>query len=388
MPPSRYDLRGVSSDKNEVHAAIRNLDSGLFKNTFCKILPQPFHAQSKRGMILHADTAGTKTILAYLYWKETGNLEAWKGIAQDALVMNLDDMACCGLTDEFVISNTILRNKKLIPGEILEAVISGTTEFIDSMRSMGIKIHHAGGETADVGDVVRTMDVGFTAYGELDLENVFVNQIQPGDEILGLASDGQTTYETKYNSGISCNGLTSARHDLLDVSYADMYPESYDPLVPKDLVYSGSYTLTDQVEGYEMGDLLLSPTRTYLPFLKSLFRERITGLHGIIHATGGGHSKVLKFVDQLHIVKNNLPPLPPIFKALQSVGRYSLAEMYKVWNMGVRLELYGSQEAIQHAAHLAASFHINAYRLGYVEHTDGLSKVTMAHEGQNWVYSA
>jgi phosphoribosylformylglycinamidine cyclo-ligase len=391
MEQSRYEKRGVSSDKNEVHKAIKKLDHGLFKHSFCKVLPDPFSANEENAIILHADTAGTKTILAYLYWKETGDLSVWKGIAQDALVMNLDDMACCGVTNTFVLSNTILRNKKLIPGEVIEAVIEGTIEFIEKMKQFGVNIQHAGGETADVGDVVRTLDVGFTAYTQTTKSIVFENQIQAGDLILGLASHGQTTYENEYNSGIGCNGLTNARHDVLSNVYAQLYPETFDDGIASSLVYSGQYRMTDKYDlddrSFSIGKLLLSPTRTYIPFLKELFRSKIKGLHGVIHCTGGAHSKVLKFVSGVHIIKDNMPKPAPIFEIIKACSSNDDAEMYKVLNMGIRLEIYGDQYATDQAAYLADQFGIQNQIIGTVKSSnDNYSKVTMRVNGNEWNY--
>lgn len=386
MEPSRYDQRGVSPDKNEVHQAIKKLDHGLFENTFCKIISNPFSEKADDCMILHADTAGTKTILAYLYWRETGDLSVWKGIAQDALVMNLDDMACSGATDKFVISNTILRNKKLIPGEVLQEIINGTIEFIDSMKKYGVSIHHAGGETADVGDVVRTVDVGYTALAHLNKSQVFENNIQPGDHILGIHSFGQSNYETEYNSGIGCNGLTSARHDVLDQSYADTYPESFDNAINKKLVYSGKYKMTDNYESHMIGKLLTSPTRTFLPFLKEMFTENMEGIHGIIHCTGGAHSKVIKFAKHVNIIKDNLPDPAPIFKIVQECSNTSNEEMYKVLNMGIRLELYGDPKALARAKAIASSLGLSNQFIGRVESSD-TTMVTMRKADQEWIYA-
>jgi len=391
MEQSRYEKRGVSSDKNEVHKAIKRLDHGLFKHSFCKVLPNPFSENEDDAIILHADTAGTKTILAYLHWKETGDLSVWKGIAQDALVMNLDDMACCGVTNEFVLSNTILRNKKLITGEVIEAVIEGTIEFIEKMKLYGVNIHHAGGETADVGDVVRTLDVGFTAFAQTTKSEVFENQIRGGDLILGLASHGQTSYENDYNSGIGCNGLTNARHDVLNKEYAHLYPESFDSGIDSSLVYSGKYRMTDTYnlagKTYSIGNLLLSPTRTYIPFLKELFRSKISGLHGVIHCTGGAHSKVLKFVSGVHIIKDMMPLPAPIFEIIKECSGNDDSEMYKVLNMGIRLEIYGNESAIGRASQIASQFSIQNQIIGRVESTgDNNSVVTMCVNGKEWNY--
>ncbi len=392
MEPTRYESRGVSSDKKEVHQAIKMLDPGLYKNAFCKILADPFASDDDSAMILHADTAGTKTILAYLYWRETGDLSVWKGIAQDALVMNVDDMACSGATSEFVISNTILRNKKLIPSSVLEAIIQGTMDFVDAMAKEGIKIHHAGGETADVGDVIRTIDVGFTAYTKLPRKKVFLNNIQAGDLILGLGSYGQTTYEASYNSGISCNGLTSARHDVLAKYYATAYPESYDPGIDDALVYSGQHRLTDQIwdkthmMNRQVGQLLLSPTRTFVPFLHQVFALSTEGLHGIIHATGGAHSKVLKFSQGVKIIKDRLLTPPVIFDLIQQCSNATVQEMYKVFNMGTRLELYGTSSRLDSIQNIATQFNIPCQIIGRVEQTSYPSIVEVQVGKQSWTY--
>ncbi len=392
MEPSLYEARGVSSDKKEVHHAIRILDQGLFKNTFCKILADPFAKDEESAMILHADTAGSKTILAYLYWKETGDVNIWKGIAQDALVMNIDDMACSGATDEFVISNTILRNKKLIPFEVLEAIINGTVEFAATLAPYGIKIHHAGGETADVGDVVRTIDVGYTAYHRMSSSKVFENKIQPGDLILGLGSFGQTTYETNYNSGIGCNGLTSARHDVLSKYYATSYPESFDSGIDPKLVYSGHHRMTEMITDSgndiqrQVGQLLLSPTRTFVPLLHQVFNQSRDGLHGIIHATGGAHSKVLKFVHGVKIIKDQLFTPPIVFDLIKKSSNASPQEMYKVFNMGTRLEIYGSEARLLSIKSLASSLNIPAQFIGRVEQSENKSHVEVHVDGLTWQY--
>lgn len=389
---SRYESRGVSSDKSDVHQAIRKLDHGLYKNTFCKILADPFSNNVDDNIILHADTAGTKTILAYLYWRETGDLSVWKGIAQDALVMNVDDMACSGAGEKFIISNTILRNKKLIPVEVLEAIIEGTLEFANMLKPLGVEIVHAGGETADVGDVIRTIDVGFTAYTRLLSNKVFVNRIQPGDLILGLGSSGQTSYEAEYNSGISCNGLTSARHDVLSKHYLSNYPESFDSSIDSSLVYCGKYRLTDQIDlgsndKKTIGELLLSPTRTFLPLLHLLAQDGMEGIHGIIHATGGAHSKVLKFVQGVHIIKDQMPKAPVIFQLIKECSQASLEEMYKVFNMGIRLEIYGTAAALERVQALAKSFNIPQQIIGRVEGQESpIPTVTMQVDHQKWIY--
>lgn len=388
---SKYESRGVSSDKKEVHQAIRKLDQGLFANTFCKILTDPFSVDPESSIMLHADTAGTKTILAYLYWKETGDLNVWKGIAQDALVMNLDDMACSAPVNQFVISNTILRNKKLIPGQVLEAIIDGTMEFANNLKAYDIFLHHAGGETADVGDVVRTIDVGFTAYSSLKKSSVFEINIKPGDLVLGIGSSGKCVYETDYNSGIGCNGLTSARHDMLSQYYRQYFPETFDTGIDPALVYSGTARMTDPVNlennlNTTIGQMLLSPTRTFLPLLYPLLKGDTTGLHGIIHSTGGGHSKVLKFVNGVRIVKNNLPSPPLIFDLIRKSSGASLSEMYKVYNMGTRLEIYGTENSLCKIQSLADSLELPNQIIGRVDSSPG-TEVVMECEGQSWSYS-
>ena len=392
MEHSRYESRGVSSDKKEVHQAIRHLDQGLFKNAFCKILPDPFSINPDDAIILHADTAGTKTILAYLYWRETGDVTVWKGIAQDALVMNIDDMACAGAVGPYVISNTILRNKKLIPAEILEAIIEGTVEFVTRMKEFNIIMHHAGGETADVGDVVRTADVGFTVFTQLKKQQVFENNIQPGDFILGLGSYGRTTYEPDYNSGIGCNGLTSARHDILSKFYSQNYPESYDQAIDQAFVYSGPHKLTDTFssEGamYTIGKLLLSPTRTFLPLLHQVFAHSPAGIHGIIHNTGGAHSKVLKFAENVKIIKDNLLPVPPIFQLIAQSSGASMEEMYKVFNMGTRLEIYGHRDDLTRVAEIANTLQIPNRIIGKViESKEKKSTVEVMVDRNTWQYT-
>jgi phosphoribosylformylglycinamidine cyclo-ligase len=319
----KYALRGVSANKTDVHKAIKNLDKGLYPTAFCKILPDFVANDPDFCNIMHADTAGTKTSLAYLYWRETGDLSVWKGIVQDAIVMNLDDMACVGCVDNIVLSSTIGRNKNLISGDVVQTLIEATVSFVDKMRQHGINIHLAGGETADVGDIVRTVDVGYTAFARMSRKSLIVNDIKAGNVIVGFASYGKATYEDNYNGGMGSNGLTSARHDVLANTYAQKYPESFDPATPPSVVYSGNRQLTETLEmgenGVTIGQLVLSPTRTYLPILKAILQtlDR-THLHGIIHNTGGGQTKVLKFVHNKHIIKNNLLPVPPLFELIQS----------------------------------------------------------------------
>ncbi len=368
---ARYDRRGVSATKDEVHAAIKGLDKGLYPNAFCKILPDIVGGHPDWCNIMHADTAGTKTSLAYLYWRETGSLSVWEGIAQDALVMNLDDMACVGCTDHIVVSSTIGRNKHLISGEVLTALIQAGQKLSEQLAQYGIHLHLAGGETADVGDVVRTIDVGYTTFARMRREQLILNDIQVGDVIVGLASFGQASYEPSYNSGIGSNGLTSARHDVLHHDYAIRFSESFDSATPRELVYMGSRHLTDtlEVEGKSItvGELLLSPTRTYLPVLKKLFTTHRKAIHGIIHCTGGGQTKVLKFVRGKRIVKDNLFPTPVVFQLIQQESGASWREMYQVFNMGHRMELYLPAAEAAAVIEAAQAFDIEARIVGHVE---------------------
>ncbi len=367
----KYDLRGVSATKDDVHKAIEGLDKGLFPNAFCKIIPDMAAGDPQYCNLMHADTAGTKTSLAYLYWKETGDSSVWAGIAQDAIVMNLDDMACVGATDRIILSSTIGRNKNLIPGEVVAALIEGTQAFIRKMDEYGLRIHLSGGETADVGDIVRTVDVGYTAFARLRRDEVIENDIQDGDVIIGLASYGRTNYESEYNGGMGSNGLTSARHDVLEHGYAARFPESYDPATPEEVVYVGGKKLTDKilVEGEEIsvGKLILSPTRTYLPFLKPLVEHHREKIHGLIHCTGGGQTKVLRFLGAHRAVKNDLLPVPPLFRMIQDESGTGWKEMFQVFNMGHRLEVYCKEKDAAAILDLAASFGIGAKVVGHVE---------------------
>jgi phosphoribosylformylglycinamidine cyclo-ligase len=371
MEQYRYDQRGVSASKDEVHAAIKNLDKGLYPNAFCKIIPDIAGMDPDFCNLMHADTAGTKTSLAYLYWKETGDLSVWKGIAQDAIVMNLDDMGCVGCVDNILLSSTIGRNKNLISGEVISTLISATTELVEQLQNLGINVFLTGGETADVGDIVRTIDVGYTAFARMPRANVITNNIQAGDVIVGLASSGQTTYETEYNGGMGSNGLTSARHDVLDKSYAALYPETFDSATPEALVYSGKRKLTETIningQDIPIGKLILSPTRTFLPFIKPLLEQLQPQIHGMIHCTGGGQTKVLKFIDGKRVIKNDLLPTPPLFNLIQAESGASWKEMYQVFNMGQRLEVYLPEAYAQQVIDLAHSFHIDAKVVGHVE---------------------
>jgi phosphoribosylformylglycinamidine cyclo-ligase len=376
----KYDLRGVSATKDEVHAAIKNLDKGLYPNAFCKILPDFAAGESDYCNIMHADTAGTKTSLAYLYWKETGNLDVWKGIAQDAIMMNLDDMACVGCTDNILLSSTIGRNKNLITGDVIRTIIQATVEIAENLKEYGVQIHLAGGETADVGDIVRTIDVGYTAFARMKRSDLVINHIQDGDVIVGLASYGQATYETAYNGGMGSNGLTSARHDVLHHEYATKYPDSYDKNTPESVVYVGSKRLTDEViiDGIktDVGRLILSPTRTYLPVLQVLLKRLKPYIHGLIHCTGGAQTKVLKFVEGVHIVKDNLFATPPLFELIQTESQTAWREMYQVFNMGHRLEVYLPKEKAQNVIEIAKSFGIDAQIIGRV-HAAEKNKLTL-----------
>jgi len=365
--PSKYDQRGVSSGKEEVHAAIKNLDKGLFPKAFCKIIPDIAGGDPNWCNIMHADGAGTKSSLAYLYWKETGDLSVWKGIAQDAVVMNLDDLACVGALDNILLSSTIGRNKHLIPGKVITAIIEGTEEFLETMRQGGVRIVSTGGETADVGDLVRTIIVDSTVFCRMPRKDVIDNaRIEEGDVIVGLASFGQATYENEYNGGMGSNGLTSARHDLLNKTYAARYPESFDGEIPENLVYSGSRYLADPTgeEGVDVGKLILSPTRTYAPVIKKILQNHRTEIHGIVHCSGGGQTKILHFIDQLHIIKDNLFPVPPLFSLIHEESQTPWEEMYRVFNMGHRMELYVPETIAGKLIEIAASFNIEARIIG------------------------
>ena len=383
---SKYESRGVSASKEEVHAAIQHLDKGLYPSAFCKILPDIAAGDPTFCNLLHADTAGTKTSLAYLYWKETGDTSVWAGVAQDAIVMNLDDMACVGCTDGIMLSSTIGRNKSVIPGDVIAAVIKGTSDFVADMHKHGVDIHLAGGETADVGDIVRTIDIGFTAFARMKRDQVLVNQIREGDVIIGFASDGQATYETAYNGGMGSNGLTAARHEVLQKSYASKYPESYDPHIPGDLVYTGKHSLTDLVsvggQEFPVGKLLLSPTRTYLPVMKQVFSRFREQIHGLIHCTGGGQTKVIKFIKDVHVIKDQLFPLPVLFKLIQESSGMDWREMYQVFNMGHRLEIYTSQQYAADIVNIARDFGIQAQVVGRVEAAKGESITLKTEQGE------
>ncbi len=387
---TKYDQRGVSASKEEVHAAIQHLDKGLYPNAFCKILPDLAAGNSKYCNLLHADTAGTKTSLAYVHWRETGDLSVWPGVAQDAIVMNLDDMACAGCTNDIMLSSTIGRNKGLIPAAVIAAVIRGTSDFVDKMQEHGVNMHLAGGETADVGDIVRTIDVGFTAFARMKRSEVLVPNIRSGDVIVGLASFGQSTYETEYNGGMGSNGLTAARHDVLSKVYAEKYPESFDPRLPQEVVYTGNRLVTEKVsigkQEISVGKLILSPTRTYLPVLQELLRDHRKKIHGLIHVTGGGQTKVLKFVKDAHIVKDNLFELPPLFKLIQESSKTPWREMYQVFNMGHRMEIYLSAKHADIVMASAEKYGIEARVIGRVRKAQG-EKVTVKSPFGKFEYS-
>lgn len=373
MSDNRYQQRGVSAGKEDVHKAISKLDKGLFPKAFCKVVPDYLTGDPNYCVVMHADGAGTKSSLAYAYWKQTGDLSVWRGIAQDALIMNIDDLLCVGATGPILVSSTIGRNKLLIPGEVLAAIINGTEELLEELRSYGIDIYSTGGETADVGDLVRTIIVDSTVVCRMPRNKVISNDgIRPGDVIVGLASFGQATYEKEYNGGMGSNGLTSARHDVFHHSLAEDFPETYDSSVPKDLVYSGSKRLTDQVEGspLDAGKLVLSATRTYAPVIKAILDAHHNQIHGMVHCSGGAQTKVLHFIDNLHVIKDNLFETPPLFKMIQAESKTPWQEMYKVFNMGHRMEVYVSEELAPEIIRISEQFGIAAQVVGRVEAAD------------------
>lgn len=366
----RYILRGVSASKEDVHNAIKHVDKGLYPKAFCKIIPDILGGDPEYCNIMHADGAGTKSSLAYMYWRETGDLSVWRGIAQDALIMNIDDLLCVGATDNILVSSTIGRNKLLVPGEVISAIINGTEELLSELRAMGLNVHSTGGETADVGDLVRTIIVDSTVTCRMKRSEVIDNaHIRGGDVIVGLASYGQACYESAYNGGMGSNGLTSARHDVLHHSLATKYPESYDVAVPDDLVYSGSKLLTDSVEGspLDAGRLVLSPTRTYAPIIKAVLDEMRPRIHGMVHCSGGAQTKVLHFVENKHIIKDNLFPVPPLFRLIHEESGTEPREMYKVFNMGHRMELYVAPEDAERIIAISRSYGVEAQIIGRVE---------------------
>ncbi|MCF0209325.1 MAG: phosphoribosylformylglycinamidine cyclo-ligase [Bacteroidaceae bacterium] len=374
MSTNRYMLRGVSAAKEDVHNAIKNIDKGLYPKAFCKIIPDILGGDPEFCNIMHADGAGTKSSLAYLYWKETGDLGVWKGIAQDALIMNIDDLLCVGATDNILVSSTIGRNKLKVPGEVISAIINGTDELLAELREMGVGVYATGGETADVGDLVRTIIVDSTVTCRMKRSDIIDNaNIKPGDVIVGLASYGQATYEKEYNGGMGSNGLTSARHDVFSKYLAEKYPESFDGEVPSDLVYSGGLKLTDAIENSPLnaGKLVLSPTRTYAPVVKKLLDEMRADIHGMVHCSGGAQTKVLHFVgEDCHVIKDNLFPIPPLFKTIQEQSKTDWKEMYKVFNMGHRLEVYLPTEKAEQVIAISKSFNIDAQIIGRIEESD------------------
>ena len=384
MSDQRYNLRGVSASKEDVHNAIKNIDKGIFPKAFCKIIPDILGGDPEYCNIMHADGAGTKSSLAYIYWKETGDLSVWKGIAQDALIMNIDDLLCVGATDNILVSSTIGRNKLLIPGEVISAIINGTDELLSELRELGVNAYATGGETADVGDLVRTIFVDSTVTCRMKRSDVISNhRIQDGDVIVGMASFGQATYEKEYNGGMGSNGLTSARHDVFSKYLAEKYPESYDAAVPEELIYSGGLRLTDEIKGLglDAGKLVLSPTRTYAPVIKKLLDYMRPEIHGMVHCSGGAQTKVMHFVEGVKVTKNNLFPVPPLFKMIQEQSGTDWQEMYKVFNMGHRMEVYVTPDRAQEVIDITRSFGIDAQIIGFVEKADKNSLVIESEFG-------
>lgn len=385
----RYSQRGVSASKEDVHEAIRKLDKGLFPKAFCKIVDDQLGGDPDYCTIMHADGAGTKSSLAYIYWKETGDLSVWRGIAQDAIIMNVDDLLCVGATDSILLSSTIGRNKIRVPGEVISTIINATEEVLEMLRAHGMNIRSTGGETADVGDLVRTIIVDSTVTARMKRSDVIDNsRIQHGDVIIGLASAGQATYETEYNSGMGSNGLTSARHDVFAKEYAEKYPESYDQAVPDNLVYSGKYKLTDQLPAtpLDVGKMVLSPTRTYAPVMIEVFKELRSHIHGMVHCSGGAQTKVLHFIENLHVIKDNLFDIPPLFKLIHGCSGTDLKEMYKVFNMGHRMEIYLEEKHAQHVVDISNQFNVEAKIIGSVEGATG-KQVTLKTSWGDFSYS-
>lgn len=387
----RYAQRGVSASKEDVHNAIKNIDKGLFPKAFCKIVPDYLINDDDYCLIMHADGAGTKSSLAYMYWKETGDVSVWKGIAQDALIMNIDDLLCVGATDNIMLSSTIGRNKNLIPGEVISAIINGTEELIEDLKKFGVTIHSTGGETADVGDLVRTIIVDSTVTARMKRSDVIDNaNISEGDVIVGLESFGQATYETEYNGGMGSNGLTSARHDVFSKYLAKKYPESFDAALPENLVYSGQTKLTDSVENspIDAGKLVLSPTRTYAPIIKEILSKyKSDTIHGMVHCSGGAQTKILHFIDNnLHIVKDNMFSIPPLFKLIQEQSKTDWKEMYQVFNCGHRMELYVKPEVAEDIIAISKSFNVDAKVVGKVEASDGKKQLTIKSQYGTFSY--
>ena len=388
MKTNRYAQRGVSASKTEVHSAIKNIDKGLFPKAFCKIVPDLLAGDKEYCNIMHADGAGTKSSLAYIYWKETGDISVWKGIAQDAVIMNIDDLLCVGATENILLSSTIGRNKNLISGEVISAIIGGTEEVLQMLRDNGVSIHSTGGETADVGDLVRTIIVDSTVTARMKRKDVVDNKnIKAGDVIVGLSSSGKANYEAIYNGGMGSNGLTSARHDVLNKSIGKKYPESFDPQVPEDLVYSGSRNLTETYQNLplDIGKLILSPTRTYAPIIKEILKSLRADIHGMIHCSGGAQTKILHFVDNLHIIKDNLFACPPLFELIQKESQTDWKEMYQVFNMGHRLEIYIDEQHAQSIIDISKSFGVDAQIIGKVESSD-TKKLTIESEFGKFEY--
>ena len=385
MNDQRYNLRGVSASKEDVHNAIKNIDKGIFPKAFCKIIPDILGGDPEYCNIMHADGAGTKSSLAYMYWKETGDLGVWRGIAQDALIMNIDDLLCVGATDNILVSSTIGRNKLLVPGEVISAIINGTEELLAELRDLGVNAYSTGGETADVGDLVRTIIVDSTVTCRMKRKDVISNgNIRPGDVIVGLSSYGQASYEKSYNGGMGSNGLTSARHDVFGKYLATKYPESYDNAVPDELVYSGTLKLTDKIAelGIDAGKLVLSPTRTYAPVIKKLLDERRSQIHGMVHCSGGAQTKIMHFVEKMRVVKNNLFPVPPLFNIIQEQSGTDWHEMYKVFNMGHRMEIYVDSSNAQKVIEISHSFGIDAQIVGYTEASDRNELIIESDKGR------
>ena len=385
MNDQRYNLRGVSASKEDVHNAIKNIDKGIFPKAFCKIIPDILGGDPEYCNIMHADGAGTKSSLAYMYWKETGDLGVWRGIAQDALIMNIDDLLCVGATDNILVSSTIGRNKLLVPGEVISAIINGTEELLAELRDLGVNAYSTGGETADVGDLVRTIIVDSTVTCRMKRKDVISNgNIRPGDVIVGLSSYGQASYEKNYNGGMGSNGLTSARHDVFGKYLATKYPESYDNAVPDELVYSGTLKLTDKIAelGIDAGKLVLSPTRTYAPVIKKLLDEMRSQIHGMVHCSGGAQTKIMHFVEKMRVVKNNLFPVPPLFNIIQEQSGTDWHEMYKVFNMGHRMEIYVDSSNAQKVIEISHSFGIDAQIVGYTEASDRNELIIESDKGR------
>jgi phosphoribosylformylglycinamidine cyclo-ligase len=382
--PSRYLQRGVSSGKEDVHQAIRNVDKGLFSGAFCKVIPDMLTGDSDYCLVMHADGAGTKSALAYIYWKETGDISVWKGIAQDAIVMNLDDLLCVGITGDILFSSTIGRNKSKIPGEVISAIINGTEEILEELRELGVPVYSAGGETADVGDLVRTIIVDSTVVARSRRSDIIVNRIVPGNVIVGLSSSGQATYEKSYNGGMGSNGLTSARHDVFGDYLARKYPESFDPDIPEELVYSGSKSLTESISsvGLDAGKLVLSPTRTYAPVIMEVLEQFRGHIAGMIHCSGGAQTKVLHFAQKVHIIKDNLFQVPPLFRMIQEESGTPWKEMYQVFNMGHRFEIYTDERSAGGMIDLAAKYGIDARIVGHCEESDHKKLTITGEQGE------